>query len=665
MSETKFSLTQVAVNRPITTLMMSCVVLLVGAISLNGLSVDLMPDLSYPTLSVVTIYPGAGPEEIETLLTRPIEQSLASVTGVEQLTSESMEGSSTVRVRFTWGTNLDAAVDDIRQQLDKLRNSLPETIEAPYVRKYDTADSPILLMGVQSDLSAARLTTLAEQVILPRLEQLDGVARVALRGREERVIHVELDRGRLQARGIGVNQVLEGIRSGNVTQPAGDVRQGNTNVLVRNRGEFNNLEDLRNAVISHEADAIVRVRDVAEVVDGLKEKTELTRVNGQPALMIYVFKQAGANTVLVSDQVHQTVEELNQELTDAIVTIRQDNADFIRESISNIQLSAAWGMGLATIVLILFLHNLTSTLMIAIVMPFSVIATFVLMYFQGFTLNIISFGGLALGIGLLVDNSIVVIESIFRYREEGCSSRDAAIRGTSEVAGAITASTLTTLIVFFPLLFIQGMTGLLLNQLAWVVSFSLSCSLLASLTITPVMAAYWLRSNSTQSAGTTTTTRFHWNPLFWFHQFNRIVIHGLESAYAFLLRLTLRFAFPTLCLLCLIASASVGLYPLIDAELLPKTDEGSITVTMSMAPGINLDQLNAQAIEAEHRIMENTPELVTIAGFIGGDADDSDRWNRAYFRVRLVPRNERKESSEQIRTRIESALVGLPGCRVS
>jgi len=659
-ASTSGSLTQLAVDRPVTTLMMAGIVVMLGWIALQRLSIDLMPDMSFPTLSIVTVYSGAGPEEIETLLTRPIEQAVSSVAGVDEIRSESMEGSSTVRVQFVWGTNLDEAVNEIRQQLDRIRKALPDEIDPPYVRKYDTADAPILLLGLQSRLTGVELTSLAERVILPQLEQIDGVARVALRGREVREIQVQLNRGQLETRGVGVNEIFTALQSSNVTQPAGDLQLGDTRILVRNRGEFQKLDEIRQTVVRNDGGAFVRVADVAEVVDGIKEKTELTRINGEPALMVYVFKQAGANTVSVSDAVRDKVDELNRDVQDAQLVIRQDKSDFIREAISNIQVAAVLGMLLATIVLVVFLQNFRSTLIIGVAMPFSVIATFALIYFQGFTLNIVSFGGLALGIGLLVDNSIVVLESIFRYRERGLSPRDASIQGTQEVAEAIVASTLTTLIVFLPLVFVEGMTGVLLHQLAWVVSFSLFCSLLASLTITPVMVAHWLKDLEP-----TEGQPRKFSPVRLFHAFNRRWFAALEAGYRRVLHLSLKHGFLTGGAMCVLVAAAFGLQPFVGTEFLPETDEGLLTVTMTMSPGITLDNLNMQAKKAEQRILANTPERVSLAGFIGGDADDADRWNRIYYRLRLVPRDQREASSEDVRQRLQEALTGIPGCRLS
>jgi len=504
------SLTRQAVRRPVTTLMFSLIVVLLGWMSLSRLSIDLMPEITWPTISVTTLYEGAGPAVVEERITRPLEQTLQSLHGVEQVYSSSIEGSSHVRVRFRWGANLDTAISDMRAKIEKMRKSLPDGVEAPYISRYDTSDSPILYLALSADLDPIPMTRLAEKDIAPRLENVDGVARVRVRGGARREIQIKLNRIKLEALNMTVGQVVDVIRKENVSQPAGNFEQGNLKLLIRSRGDYHSLEQIAGTIIRESEGAVVRVGDVAEVIDGEEERMERTRVNGKPGLMLYVYMQAGANSVAVSDRVRTRVEEVNHSLPNAQLGIRIDRSQFIRQSISNVRTSALYGMGLAVVVLIVFLRSFRSTLIIGVSMPLSVLATFGLIYFKGFTLNMISFGGLALGIGLLVDNSIVVLESIFRKLEDGLDSKQAAVEGTHEVASAILASTLTTLVVFIPLLFFSGMTGLMLKQLAWVVSFSLVCSLLASLTLTPVLAAYWIRwaPATSESLDTTWIRRF-------------------------------------------------------------------------------------------------------------------------------------------------------------
>jgi HAE1 family hydrophobic/amphiphilic exporter-1 len=639
---------------------MAClIVVLLGVVALRGLAVDLMPDVSYPTLSVITLYQGAGPVEMETLVTRPLEQVLSGVNRVERLSSTSAEGSSTVRVRMQWGTDLDAAISDMRQAIAKIRQQLPEGIDEPYIRQYDVADRPIIYMGLISDLDPLSLTRLAEKQITPRLERIEGVARVSLRGAVRREIQVDVNRDALEARNLSVSDVVDALRRGNRVQRAGDLQEGHFNLLVRSQGEYGSLRQIADTVVRQQAGAAIRVRDVARVVDGEERRTELTRTDGRPGMMVYIFKQSGANTISVSDAVHAAVADLNQQLTDAELTIRIDKSDFIRQAIANVRGSALSGMVLAVLVLLFFLRSFRSTLVIAVSMPLSLLATFVLIYFKGFTLNLVSFGGLALGIGLLVDNSIVVLESIFRYRSEGWDAKSAAIEGTREVAMAITASTITTLIVFLPLLFIEGITGILLHQLAWVVSMSLISSLLFSLTLTPVLTTFWRDAPQAVHRGGLPT-----RIVGRFHAFNGSLVRLAEAAYEFVLRGSLRRAGVVGTLLLLAFAATMGLTPMIGSEFIPKTDEGDLRVDAEMAAGVQLATLDQQSRQVEATIQSHVPEAIVTSTFVGDDARDGDQWHHSRFRVRLPPRSQRKRGMEEIRSDLEARIRPIAGMKV-
>lgn len=656
------SLTRLAVQRPITTLMAALVLVMLGCVSLSQLAVDLMPDVQNPSISVITIYKGAGPIEAETLITRPIEQTLSSVSGVENILSSSMEGSSTVRLQFQWGTDLTLAINEVRDALNKLRNTLPEGAEDPYIRHFDVADSPIIYLGLNSELDPITLTRLTENQIIPQFEQLEGVARLRMRGGIEREIQIQLDRSKLESLNMGVNEVINALKKENINQPAGNYEEGNLNLHIRSQGEFTSLEQIEDTVVREASGATVHVRDIAEVVDGEKERTELTRMNGQPGILLYVFKQSGANTISVSDRVQKQLEKINKSVPDIKLSVRVDKSEFIRQSIANIQEAALYGMGLAILVLILFLRSFRSMFVIGTCMPLSVLATFILIYFQGFTLNIISFGGLALGVGMLVDNSIVVLESIFRKREDGLDPKTAAIEGTEEVSAAIIASTLTTLIIFLPLVFIHGTTGILLHQLAWVVSFSLICSLFASLTLTPVMSAYWIPDeNQVEHAR---WTRPWFKLIDAFHNTNHRFLLFLERIYSGILSFSLKHARITGFMLLLCFTTTLGLSPRIKTEFLPKTDEGAINVFSRMAAGIQLKRLDQQSRILEQATLKSVPEAVTVASFIGDGADDADRWNRTTLRIKVTPRSERERGIEEIRKSLDDAIGPIPGMKV-
>lgn len=665
------NLPRLAVQRPISTLMLSIIIALLGWVSLNELAVDLMPDLEFPTITVTTLYPGAGPEEVETLITRPLEQVLSSVSGFERLTSRSLEGSSSVRVQFKWGADLDVAVDEMRQAIDKIRQAFPDDVDLPYLRRYDANDSPILYLGLNSDREVTSLTRLAEKSIIPRLERLEGVARVNMRGDVKREIHVDLNRVKLESLSIGVNEVVTALEQGNVSKPAGDFEEGHLHRLIRSRSEFQTLDQIRDLVVRRTAHTVIRIRDLGTVVDSHERITQRTRTNGLPGIMVYVFKQAGANTIQVSDDVQREVAALNQELRGAELVIRLDKSDYIRNSIQNMQQSALLGMGLAMLVLVIFLRSFKSTFIIGISMPLSVMGAFILIYFWGFTLNMVSFGGLALGIGMLVDNSIVVLESIFRKREEGFSGKEAAIEGANEVAAAITASTITTLIVFLPLVFVHGMTGLLLHQLAFVVCGSMICSLLVSLTLTPVLAAHWLGSSVLQSDSKKRFSKglrlieYISMPARLLHSSTEFIFTAFEKLYGFCVLIVMKFYPITTSLLLILFASILGLTPRIGSDFLPKTNDGRIGITGIMAPGIQVDTLDRQTTLLEEAVSKQIPEGRTSSVFIGDKAEEGEDWNEARIILELVPRDQREADAEEIRKRFMKNLDPIAGMKVN
>ena len=641
--------------------MAAVVIVLLGFTALTNLSVDLMPHLQFPTVTVTTLYPGSGPEEVETLITRPLEQALSSVNGFERLSSRNLEGSSSIRVQFQWGTNLDTAIADMRQAIDKMRDELPDDIDPPVIERYDVNDSPVMYLGVQSELPLVDLTRFVERNVIPRLERLDGVARVGMRGEVRREIQVNLDRAKLEALGMGVNEVITALAAGNVNQPAGDYDEGGLQRLVRSRTEFETLDDVGDVVVRRRTDALVRIRDVADVVDGHEEITQLTRMNGQPGIMIYIFQQSGSNTIEVSDAVQAAVANLNNELRDARLVIRVDKSRFVRHAMSDMREAAGVGMILAMVILVLFLRSFRSTLVIAVSMPLSVLATFVLIYFGGFSLNMVSFGGIVLGLGMLVDNSIVVLESIFRKRSEGLSAEEAAVEGTGEVISAITASTLTTLIVFLPLLFVEGMAGVLVHQLAFAVSFSLICSLLASVTLTPALAAHWIRTAPDADLKSLHGVRRIAAPL---HSLTRRAYGVVERAYGRLLQAALRAPGVTAFVIMLAFAAAVGLLPRVGSEFLPQPDDGRLGVRGTMAPATRLEELDRQTRRLEEAVTQRCPDAEAIAVFVGDEAEDGDDWHECRFFIELPPRSEREETVTEIRSRLDENLPAIAGMEI-
>ncbi|MFH2099673.1 MAG: efflux RND transporter permease subunit, partial [Pseudomonadota bacterium] len=494
------NITRFSVHRPVFTTMVTLIVIILGGVSLSRLPVDLMPDISFPTLSVTTAYENASPEEIEELVTRPVEEAMSAVPGVEEVSSVSSEGNSNVRVTFSWGTDLDAAANDIRDRLDRVIPRLPDDADRPALRKFDPASFPILILGASSHLDPIQTRRLIDDEVKYRIERVPGVAAVDVWGGLEREIHVDLSPDKLKALQIPLAQVVDAIRSANITLPAGSVESGNYDITLRTPGQFTDIGQLADTTVAVRQGASVKLSEVADVADRWQKVSRIVRVNGLPGLRLSVNKQSGTNTVEVAQRVLAEIARINEELPQVKVTPIIDTSEYIRRSIGNVGSSALYGGLFAILVLLLFLRSVRSTLVISLAIPVSIIGTFAMVYFGGYTLNLMTLGGLALGVGMLVDNAIVVLENIFRIRSTGVGPRRAAVLGTEEVTGAIVASTLTTLVIFLPLVFVRGMAGAMFKQLALVVSFALLCSLAMALTLIPMLASRFLKHSALEDA---------------------------------------------------------------------------------------------------------------------------------------------------------------------
>ncbi|MGH9324429.1 MAG: efflux RND transporter permease subunit, partial [Vicinamibacteria bacterium] len=649
------SLPSFSIRRPITVYMITSVAILLGAISFWQLPVDLMPDIEFPTITVATEYPGVAPEEMETLVTRPIERAVSSAPGVEEIESTSSEGQSRVQVRFEWGTNLDEAANEIRTRVDRLRPILPEDSEPPSLYKFDVSQFPILYMAVSSDRDPKELRQLIEDQILYRLERVPGVAAAEIRGGLRREIHVDLSLEKLRGYNLSIRNVVEVLRRENLNEPVGPVTEGNYELLLRTQGEFKDVSQIQDVVLATREGVPVYVRDVARVEDSHEEVRESVRVDGKPGIRLSIRKQSGANTVTVADEVKAELDRISRDYPDIAVTPIMDQSEFIERSIANVRGSAISGSILAILVLMLFLRNLRSTVIIALSIPVAVIATFGLMYYNDFTLNTLSFGGLALGVGMLVDNAIVVLENIFRHREAGRSRIDAAIEGTNEVSSAIVSSTLTTIAVFVPMVFLSGMSGIMFQQLAYVIAFSLFSSLLVALTIVPVLCSKYLAVSEPDRE------RHPW--------LQRIVhrsgefLEGIDSEYQKMIRWALdhrrTVAYATGALLL----GSVLLWPLVGFELMPETDEGEVRVTLELPPGTRIEITQAVAEEIEAMVLREVPETEHALTEVGGGGWRESQTHRADIRLQLVERSERERSTQEIADDLRPLLMGRPGMR--
>lgn len=638
------------IRRPILTTVIFLVIIVLGAVSFSRLSIDLMPEITYPTISVVSDYGNVGPQEMEELVTRPLEETLAAVQGVEEITSTSTEGRSIVRCSFAWGTDLDVAANDIRDRLDRALGRLPEEMERPTIRKFDISSIPIMNMGVASDMSPLELRQLVEDQVKYRIERVPGVAALNIWGGLYREIHVDLDASRLKALGLSPDAIIAALRNENRNIPAGLYERGNLEVLIRTQGEYLSLDEISQTVITLRQGVPIQIRDVATVSDSWEEVRALNRLNGQPSLRMAINKQSGANTVRVAEAVNLEIARINLDLPQIRITPNFDSSVFIRQSINSVANSTLFGGLLAIVILLLFLRNLSSTSIIATAIPISIIATFGLMYFSNFTLNSITFGGLALGIGMLVDNAIVVLENIYRYREQGLRAIESARKGAAEVSGAIIASTLTTIVVFFPVVFIRGMSGIMYQQMAYVVVFSLLCSLLVALTLVPMLSSRFLRYHPVQHGARIGRMEK-------IYAVSQDAFDRLERSYASLLQQALQRRRQVVLGALGLFLFSLFLIRFIGVELMPQADEGEVMINLEAEIGSRLPVVDRITLEVEEIVRREVPEMTNMMARVG-------EGNTAEVRITLVPKAQRRRSSEQVANALRQATSRIPGVTI-
>jgi len=641
-----------SVKRPIFISMVSCIVLLLGIVALKYLPVDLMPDITYPGITIITTYEDASPEEVEELISKRIESALSAVPGVKEISSVSGEGSSNVTVSFNWGTNLDAAVADVRDRLDRVVPYLPEEADRPILYKFDSSNSPILRMGISTDLNLLDAREMVNDQVKYRFERIDGVASVSVYGGLYREIQVLFDVNKARKLDTSLENVLNTLKNANVTTPAGNIIEDKIEIRVRTPGTYANIDQIKETVIATGKNGEkIKLGDVAEVIDSYAKVNRFVRVNGKPGINLEIYKQSGANTVSIAKEVLKEVERVNNDYAGQFKIIPIINtAEFIERSIDNVSSSAITGGLLAIAVLLFFLRNLGSTIVIAISIPMSIIATFALIYFCGFTLNIMTLGGLALGVGMLVDNSIVVLENITRlHHDEGQNAHDATVNGTNEMFAAITASTLTTLVVFLPLVFTQGMAGVMFKQFSAVVAFSLGCSLLVAITLVPMLAARLISSEKKVRKKS-------------FLDFIETLQVKLENTYGSGLDFALRHRWTFIVTILALVGSSVFLVPYIGSELMPKTDEGEVRVFIEMAVGTTPDAVNDVIKSADATIQrivgDDMTGWVTFAGKSSWRASGGHRGN---YNIRLKPRSQRQRSDQQIADELTAEFKNQPG----
>jgi len=683
-----------SVARPVAVSMAFIAVVVFGLVSYPRLQVDLLPDLSFPTISIETEYAGVGPREMENLISRPIEEAISVVQGVQQVTSRSRPGRSEITVQFRWGTEMDFAALDLRERLDLI--NLPPDAGRPTIARYDPASEPVVRFALVSDrvldprLSEDRrelvaLRWLAEEQVRRSLEGVEGVAAVRVTGGLQEEILVEVDEQRLAALGIPFAQVARRLEAENINLAGGILEEGDAQYVVRTVNEFIEIEEMLRVVVGTAAGQPVLLDDVARVVREAAERETVSLVNGREAVEIAILRESTANIVGLSSGVRTRLEEVRRDLPPGIsITLVTDQAVFIERAVGDVRQAGIYGALFAMLILLLFLRHLPTTLIIVTAIPISVIATFVLMFSRDITLNIMSLGGLALGIGMLVDSAIVVLESVAREREAGRSPAEAARFGTHRVGRAVIAATLTTVAVFLPIVFVEGVAGQLFGDQAWTVSFALLSALVVSLTLIPMLAARGQGARARTGAaaqpgrvgnavaegagGAIRGARRVGNlfasllyPISWL--FDR-GYGSVEGLYPRIVAGALRRPLLVIAGAVLMLGAGIALIPRVGISLVPELSQGELVVELEAAPGTSLQRMEELARRAEALALEipEVREVFTNVGVRGGAGTLGRTGERERHAATLLVRLDGiGRAEDRTAALLDEALTALPG----
>lgn len=654
-----------SVTRPVAVTMRIAALVLMGAICYTRLSIDLLPAVSIPTVAIITQWPNVAPEEVEAQVTRPIEQAVSSVPNMYQVTSNTVEGSSTVRVQFRWGTDIGQGAVDVLQLVERARQRFPTdpTLQTPIVFKYDPSQLPIMIYGVSGDPDPVRLRTTIDQQVSPILESANGVASAVVTGGQERAVIVDVDPDKLRAYHLGLADVSRRIAQENLNTPAGIAKQGDTEFTIRSLGWFLSAREMSRIPVGSFGGQTVALGDIASVRDSHPETRINSRLNLLPAVGLIITKQSGANTVAAAAAVQEKIRQIHKIYPNLKFNLAYDQAQFIGNSIDDVKNNALIGGVLAILVLLFFLRNVRSTLVVALSIPISIVSTFALLYMAGFTLNTMSLGGLALATGLIVDDAVVVLENIFRHIERDKKRPvEASVSGTTEIAAAVVSSTLTIIVVFLPLLFIKGQAGQMFTQFALVVIFSIAVSLLDALTVVPMLASRLIHGEAHHENVQDGHRRNLLERLFlrfgvWFD--------ALDNSYRNGLRWVLKHRFIVLAAAAGVSAASFLLVPLIGYELMPQTDSGDFSIVIKMPVGTALEKTDV-AVRQVEKIVTDDPNVLTafaVSGTTLSLRGATTALTPYQGSVTVKLKEHRKSTTLEVMNALRKKLAGVAGAR--
>jgi len=648
-----------AVKRPIAVFMLFIAIAIFGVLSFVRLPVDLMPSFEFPMVSVITYYLGAGSEDIETNVTEPIEDALSTLSGVEHVDSVSQNNLSVVTVQFAFGTDLSEAASDIREQLDALRQFLPSDIEPPALMKMSSASIPILVMGATARESYPGLRHIMKTQVVDPLKSVPGVAEVMFVGGPQREIQVRVDPRKLEATGISLDRVLGALKAENLDMPAGQVRIGWSDYTVRVPGQLTSADEIARVVVGQHMGRLIHLRDIAEIEDAFAESWMEARADREPGVVFFVSKQAGTNSVAISKAAMAKLEQIKDDLPpDVHIFTFWNTSDFIERAIRNLSTAVYYG-GLCVILIVLFfLRRLRGTLVIALTIPVSVVTAFFAMYVAGYTINLVTLMSLSIAVGMVVDAAIVVLENITRHVEAGEKVREASTYGPSEIGLAVTAAAATTIVVFVPMLFASGLTGVLFKQLALIIIVMITASLFTALTLTPALTSTLLRREYAAPA--------RGGRLSWFFDAGERFLRVVDERYARLLAAALRRRKRTVLVAVGIFVVTMALAGFVKTEFFPTPDSGEIEMILEVTPGTHLERTMEIIGEIEDHIVAEVPEreyLYSFAGEMGGWAvvqGEKEGTHVGRVGLKLVDRERRERTSEEVGDLLRKKAKSMP-----
>lgn len=637
---------------------MILIVILFGTVSLTGLPIDLYPEIEVPVAIVATSYSGAGPQEIENLITKKIEGAIATVGNIDTVNSVSSQGSSIVIAQFDYGTNMDFASLEMREKVDLIKGTLPDDASQPMVMRIDPNAMPIIQIAISNHGDLASIQSLVEDTFQQRFERLDGVASVDIGGGLVNEVKVTVDPWKLSNYGLSMNQLNQLLSSNNMNFPGGVVQNGEQELTIRIVGEFDTIDEIKNMPLTLNTGSVILLEDIANIEFTYQDVSAISRVNSKDSISMSIKKQSGKNTVQVADKVNREVEKIKEEYPDVEINVVLDTSTFIKDSIHNVVDNVVMGSLFAILVLYIFLKNIRTTLIIGVSIPISLITSFILLYLKGITLNMMTLGGLALAVGMLVDSAIVVLENIYRFRVNGYSRKEAAIQGASEVGMSITASTLTTIAVFLPIVFIEGMVGILFKDFALTVTLSLVASLVVALTFIPMLSSEILKVDTKQEGEKKKKLRFIYDI------FDKL-FYKVENKYKRLLGFCLQHRKTTIITSILIFFVSIASLANVGMEFFPTTDEGSISINVTLPLGSKLDQVNDVVQVIEDKLTE-VPEIDVVFANVGtGSMMTGNSSNSGSVSINLVKLEERDRSTGKVAEEIRKMVKDIPGAEIS